>query len=105
MRGDTRIVGTVAAARMPQELLDALERIDDGRLPIAEVARRLNAEADARGRTRTSYERIRQLVHSTRELRTHSGPSRTRVLLEGGAGLRTLGSVKDAMVAPRSERR
>jgi len=105
MLGDTRSVGTVAATRIPQELLDALERIDDGRLPIAEIARRLNAEADARGGTRTSYERIRQLVHSSRERGARRGPSRTRVLLEGGAGLRSLGSAKDAMVAPRSERR
>jgi len=98
-------VATTAAARLSTALLDAIEQIDDSRLPIAEVARRVCAEADARGTTRPSYERIRQLVHLSRERVGRRGPSRFRVFAEAGAGLRSLESTKAAIVAPRDERR
>jgi hypothetical protein len=55
-----------SAARLTPKLLDAIVRIDDGRLPIAEVARRVAAEAEDSGQTRPSYERIRQVVHELR---------------------------------------
>jgi len=98
-------VATTAAARIPITLLDAIDRLDDRRLPIAEVARRVGAEADARGVTRPSYERIRQLVHLSRELSTSRGPSRLAVLAEAAAGLRSTGSTKDAMATSRDRRR
>jgi hypothetical protein len=39
------------------------------RVPIAEVSRRVGAEADRLGLTRPSYQRVRELVHVSRRLR------------------------------------
>jgi hypothetical protein len=68
------------APRLSHRLVTVVDRLDDERLPIAEVARRVGREADRLGLTRPSYERIRQLVHASREL--HRGPSAGRVLAE-----------------------
>ena len=38
-------------------------------MPIAEVRRRVGAEADRLGLPRPSYERVRELVHESRGLR------------------------------------
>jgi len=57
------------AARLTPQLVRALARLDDGSLPIAELARRVARLAEASGRTRPSYERIRQLVHLLRHAR------------------------------------
>ncbi|HVP75222.1 MAG TPA: hypothetical protein VMS63_04295 [Gaiellaceae bacterium] len=95
---------TTGAAQISQALLDALEHIDDGRMPIAEVVRRLGAEAEARRVTRPSYECIRRLVHESRRLRLRRGPSGLQVLGEASAGLRSLGATMDALAAPRDER-
>ncbi len=54
---------TTAAPRIRPALLRALTRLDDSSIPIAEVSRRVGAEADALGLTRPSYERVRELVH------------------------------------------
>ncbi|HXY82068.1 MAG TPA: hypothetical protein VEH55_11920 [Gaiellaceae bacterium] len=96
---------TTASPRIPAELLRAVVRLDDRRLPIAELARRVGAEADRRGRTRPSYERIRQLVHESRALRRRRGPSALQVLAEAAAGIWPTGSTMDAIAAPREERR
>jgi hypothetical protein len=74
------VTGTLSvmrsAARLTPSLLDAVVRIDDGSLPIAEVARRVAAQAENSGQIRPSYERIRQVVHELRPYfltqRTHS---------------------------------
>ena len=76
-----------SAARLDVRLLDALERLDDGRLPIAEVARRLGGEAERLGRPRPSYERVRQLVHDLRLDRADTGPSRAELVVEVTSGL------------------
>jgi hypothetical protein len=68
------------APRISPRLLHALDRLDDRRLPIAEINRRLGAEAERLGLRRPSYERVRELVHRLRWLRR--GPSTGRVLLE-----------------------
>jgi hypothetical protein len=68
------------APRISHRLVAAIDRLDDERLPIAEVARRVCREADRLGLTRPSYERIRELVHLSRAL--HGGPSARRVLAE-----------------------
>ena len=86
-------------------LLREVVRLDDRRLPIAELARSVGAEADRRGVTRPSYERVRQLVHESRALRRRRGPSALQVLAEASAGLRPIGSTKDAIASPRDERR
>jgi hypothetical protein len=68
------------APRISPRLLHVLDRLDDRRLPIAEINRRLGAEAERRGLRRPSYERVRELVHRLRWLRR--APSTGRVLFE-----------------------
>jgi hypothetical protein len=78
-----RSEGTVvpaSAPRIPQRLLEALVRLDDRSVSIAETYRRLGAEADRLGITRPSYERVRQLVHELRRIRR--GPTTTQVLMD-----------------------
>jgi hypothetical protein len=59
-----------AGPRIHPLLVKELRRADDGKVPIAEVCRRVGACADARGLTRPSYECIRTLVHLHRGLRS-----------------------------------
>jgi hypothetical protein len=59
----------LSAAKLSRRLLAELEQIDDGRLPIAEVNRRLGATADRLGLRRPSYERVRTVVHELRRRR------------------------------------
>jgi hypothetical protein len=54
---------------MSPRLLAAISRLDDERLPIAEVCRRVCAEADRLGLPRPSYQRVRVIVHEERRLR------------------------------------
>jgi len=106
LSGET--AGTVRAApRIHPRLLDALERLDDGTAPIAEVCRRLGAEADARSLTRPSYESVRELVHRLRELRSAPrGPSTVQILAEAAAGVRGgYGATVEQIARPRDERR
>jgi hypothetical protein len=69
-----------AAPRIHRRLLEALIRLDDRTVPIAETCRRIGAEADRRGLTRPSYQRVRVLVHESR--RARRGPTTTSVLLD-----------------------
>ncbi len=69
------------APRISPRLLKALVRLDDRTLPIAEIYRRLGAEADRLRLTRPSYQRIRVLLHQARRIRRLS-PSTTQVLVE-----------------------
>jgi hypothetical protein len=57
------------APRIRPALIEAIIRLDDRRLPIAEVYRRVAAEAESLGLTRPSYQRIRELVHEVRNRR------------------------------------
>ena len=57
------------APRISPRLLVALNRLDRRTLPIAEVNRRLGAEAARIGLPRPSYERVRVLVHQLRRIR------------------------------------
>jgi len=68
------------APRISPRLLRALDRLDDRSLRIAELNRRLGAEAERLGLRRPSYERVRELVHLLRRWRRR--PSTSRVLLE-----------------------
>ena len=68
------------APRISPRLLEALVRLDDRKVSIAETNRRIGAEAARLGLPRPSYERIRELVHETR--RINRGPSTLRVLAE-----------------------
>jgi hypothetical protein len=70
---------TRSAPRIPQRLLDAVDRLDDRREPLAEIARPVAAEAERLGLTRPSYERLRQLIHQSRAIRARRGPSPVRI--------------------------
>jgi hypothetical protein len=61
--------------------VEALVRLDDKRVPIAEVNRRVGEEAERLGLRRPSYQRIRELVHQSRRLR-RSRPTTTSVLVD-----------------------
>jgi hypothetical protein len=98
---------TTSAPRIAQPLLEAIPRLDDGTRPIAEVCRLLGAEAAARGLTRPSYERVRELVHLLRAIdpRRNRGPSVARMFWEVGTGARAGTSLTDNIYRPRHERR
>lgn len=68
------------APRISRRLIEELVQLDDERVPIAETYRRVAAEADRLGLTRPSYQRMRVLVHQSRQLRR--GPTTASVLLD-----------------------
>jgi hypothetical protein len=71
-----------AAPRISRRLLETLVRLDDRSVPIAETYRRVGEEADRRGLTRPSYQRIRVLIHQARRQRAQRGQSTAELLLE-----------------------
>jgi hypothetical protein len=70
----------VIAPRLSPRLLEALVKLDDRAVPIAEVNRRVGAEAERLGFRRPSYQRIRVLVHQSR--RARRSPTTAAVLFE-----------------------
>jgi hypothetical protein len=68
------------APRISPRLLEAIARLDDRAIPIAETSRRVGAEAERLGLRRPSYERVRELVHELRRVRRQ--PSTATVLLD-----------------------
>lgn len=70
------------APRLSHRLLDAVVRLDDPSVPIAETYRQVAGEAERLGLRRPSYERIRVLVHESRRLRRRRGPTTASVLLD-----------------------
>ncbi len=58
------------APRISRRLIEAIVRFDDPGRPIAETYRRVAGEAERLGLTRPSYQRIRQLVHEARAIRS-----------------------------------
>jgi hypothetical protein len=74
------------APRLSPRLLSAIERIDDGELAIAEVWRRVRAEAATLDVPAPSYERVRSLVREHR--RCEQQPTTAAVL--AAVALRTL---------------
>jgi hypothetical protein len=68
--------------RIDDRLLRALPRLDDGKQPIAETARRIGRLADELGVTRPSYSRIRDHVLIERELRAFRRRRRERILTD-----------------------
>jgi hypothetical protein len=51
------------APRISPRLLEAIVRLDDRSVPIAETCRRVGREAERLGLPRPSYQRVRVLVH------------------------------------------
>jgi hypothetical protein len=76
------------APRISPRLLAALVRLDDDSLPLAEIYRRVAAEAERLRLPRPSYQRIRVLLHESRRARRRRGPSTAQVLAEVAYQLR-----------------
>jgi hypothetical protein len=70
----------VFAPRIHPRLLAAIVKLDDRRVPIAEVNRRVGRQAWKLGLPKPSYQRVRELVHLARSIRR--GPSTARVLFD-----------------------
>lgn len=72
------------APRLSRRLVEAIARLDDPDLPIAEVNRRIGAEAARLGLFKPSYERVRELVQELRRMRRLRAmrPSTASVLLD-----------------------
>lgn len=87
---------TTCAPRVPQKLWEALAKIDDGRMPIAEVRRRLGEVADTHGYARPSYETVRRLVLHTREWRAR--PTTAAVIADIAVRARPVDALLDHLV-------
>jgi len=72
---------TTFAPRIPALLIEAIVRLDDKRVPIAEVNRRVGEEAERLGLRRPSYQRVRELIHQSRSLR-RGRPTTAEVLVD-----------------------
>jgi hypothetical protein len=73
---------TVFGPRIAPVLVEKLVALDDRRLPIAEVNRRLGEEAGRLGLHRPSYQRVRELVHEIRRLQREGEPTTGSVLID-----------------------
>jgi hypothetical protein len=69
-----------AAPRLDDRLLDAIARVDDGEVPIAETYRRIREASADLELPRPSYERVRQHVHVVRR-RKERARSRRETLI------------------------
>jgi len=101
-----------SAGRITPRLLREVARIDDGKMPIAEVNRRLGRAAEELGLLRPSYERVRVLVHELRLSTRKTDPSITDVLVDiaylGRSPLALLDHalrLEDSHLPPSPERR
>jgi hypothetical protein len=70
-----------SAPRISYRLLDALERLDDGKLGFGELTRRVGAEAVRLGLPRPSYEQVRSIAVRRRTVGA-ARPRTAEVLLE-----------------------
>lgn len=77
---------TRSAPRYPAQLLDAIARLDDRNVSIAEVCRRVADRAGELGLTRPSYVHLRRLVHASRERRAAIRELRDEVLGDAMSG-------------------
>jgi hypothetical protein len=87
------------APRLSPRLLDAIVRLDNRKVPIAETNRRVGAEAARLGLPKPSYQRVRVLVHAARLLRQRRGPSVASLLIDVSANTREPRHVLDYLVA------
>ena len=72
----------VFAPRLPQRLLDEIERRASERVAIAEINRRVGRAAAEMRLYKPSYQQVRVLVHEARGLRCYAQPSFATVALE-----------------------
>ena len=87
------------APRISPLLLEALGRLDDPHVPIAETCRRLGSQAERLKLPRPCYERVRVLVHALRAARRRlrRGPSTASVLLDVAVRARPADALPDLM--------
>ncbi|MBD0338896.1 MAG: hypothetical protein ICV67_06390 [Thermoleophilia bacterium] len=87
------------APRLTPRLLEAIARCEDPALPIAEISRRVGAEAERLGLFRPSYERVRSLVAELRYRRALKArqPSTAEVLLDVALRVRPTEALLDHM--------
>ena len=85
------------APRLSPRLLEAIVRHEDPAIPIAEVCRRVGAEAARLSLYRPSYERVRSLVAELRYGRALKAqrPSTAEVLLDVALRLRPATALLD----------
>ena len=69
-------------------LVVVIDRVDDGKLSIAEICRRAGETADALLLTRPSYEQVRTLVHIQRNRRRTNGRGELGAAIGVGFGAR-----------------
>lgn len=86
-----------AAPRLDRRLLEAIVRLDDPALPIAELNRRLRESAAQLDIPRPSYECVRLLVHDARRERARRRANRETLIrvalyLDGAEALNRLES-------------
>jgi hypothetical protein len=81
------------APRLSPKLLGAIVRLDDRRLPIAEVNRRVGRAAWKLGLPKPSYQRVRELVHAARAIRR--GRTTARVLFDIATRMRPPAALVD----------
>jgi hypothetical protein len=79
------------APRLTPKLLAAIVRLDDRRVPIAEVNRRVGRAAWKLGLPKPSYQRVRELVHAARSIRR--GPTTARVVFDIATRVRPPGAL------------
>jgi hypothetical protein len=73
---------TMFAPRLSPRLVEAIVQLDDKRVPIAEVNRRVGEEAERLGMRRPSYQRVRELVNESRRLKRRRTPTTRSVLVD-----------------------
>jgi hypothetical protein len=87
-----------SAPRLHRLLIDCIEGLSRRSLPIAEIGRRVGAEAENLGLPRPSYEQVRVLVHEAR-LRT-SVPTTSEVLVDIAFRARPATALVDHLADP-----
>ena len=85
--------------RYPARLLDVIERLSRESAPIAEINRRVGAEAERLGVPRPSYERVRELVHEAREL-GRGWTTTTEILVDVATRTRSPRAYEDLITRP-----
>jgi len=92
---------TRATPTSSARLYGEIERIDDGRMPIMEICRRVGAAAERRGLTRQSYEQVRAHVHAIRRLRR---VSRAEILVDVTLRTRPPSALHGELIEPPLKR-
>jgi hypothetical protein len=88
------------APRLSLRLINEIERLSKGRVPIAEINRSVGETAGSMGLPRPSYERVRSLVHEARRLRRTGPPSVSTVAIDVAFRVRPQDAIVYRLVQP-----